>query len=64
MIAGNASNGQDEDRFERERMLTVLRQTDWNIAKSARLLGIARNTLYQRMKAMNIQRPSEGQIHS
>jgi len=43
---------------ERERLLGVLRQTDWNIAKSARLLKIARNTLYQRMKALNIWRPT------
>jgi two-component system, NtrC family, response regulator HydG len=41
---------------ERERMTEVLRKTDWNVAKSARLLGIARNTLYQRMKALGIER--------
>ena len=41
---------------ERARIAKVLDQTDWNIAKSARLLGIARNTLYQKMKAMDITR--------
>jgi DNA-binding NtrC family response regulator len=41
---------------ERGRIEKVLDQTDWNIAKSARLLGIARNTLYQKMKAWGITR--------
>ena len=45
------------DDSGREQMLRILAQTDWNVAKSARLLGIARNTLYQRMKAMDIARP-------
>ncbi len=40
-----------------DKILAVLQRTDWNIAKSARLLGIARNTLYQRIKALNIHRP-------
>jgi two-component system, NtrC family, response regulator HydG len=43
---------------EHEKILTVLEQTDWNIAKSARLLGIARNTLYQKMKSLRIDRGS------
>ncbi len=41
----------------RDRIIAVLQQTDWNVAKSARLLGVARNTLYQKMKALHIQRP-------
>lgn len=44
---------------ERGRIINVLKQTDWNIAKSARLLGIARNTLYQKMKAMDISRDKD-----
>ncbi len=40
-------------------ILDVLEQTDWNVAKSARLLGIARNTLYQKMKALGLSRPHE-----
>ncbi len=43
----------------KERVLSVLERTDWNIAKAARTLGIARNTLYQRMRAYNIKRPRE-----
>jgi len=40
----------------KERILEVLTRTDWNIAKSARILGIARNTLYQKMKQHDIAR--------
>lgn len=50
------SSAQGNGGDERSRILKVLEQTDWNIAKSARLLGIARNTLYQKMKAQNISR--------
>ncbi|MBI4558229.1 MAG: sigma 54-interacting transcriptional regulator [Candidatus Hydrogenedentes bacterium] len=45
--------------LERERIFAALAQTDWNIAKTARILGIARNTLYQQMKNLGLQRPSE-----
>ena len=41
----------------KDSILKVLHETDWNVAKSARLLGMARNTLYQKMKAMEIKRP-------
>ena len=41
-----------------ERILDALTQTDWNVAKGARKLGIARNTLYQKMKAFGLSRPT------
>ncbi len=53
----SAPSGPGSDGFERDRILAVLQQTDWNVAKSARILGIARNTLYQKMKSLNIERP-------
>lgn len=40
-----------------DRIQEILIQTDWNIAKGARKLGIARNTLYQKMKAYGLARP-------
>ena len=43
---------------ERDRIVGALDRTDWNIAKSSRLLGVARNTLYQKMKALHISRPN------
>ena len=45
-------NSPSRDAIER-----VLTKTDWNIAKTSRLLGIARNTLYQRIRALDIRRP-------
>ncbi|NUM54789.1 MAG: sigma 54-interacting transcriptional regulator [Candidatus Hydrogenedentes bacterium] len=49
---GDGPSGADP----KERIVEVLRRTDWNMAKSARILGIARNTLYQRMKTYGISR--------
>lgn len=48
-----------DETAERERIVEVLTRSDWNVAKCARLLGIARNTLYQKMKQMDIERPPE-----
>ena len=46
-------------RLNREAVLEVLIDTDWNVAKTARALGIARNTLYQKMKEFDLSRPTE-----
>ena len=43
--------------LDRNQVLDALVKTDWNVAKSARLLGIARNTLYQRIRAYKLDRP-------
>jgi two-component system, NtrC family, response regulator HydG len=47
----------DDDQAESDRIHSVLKTTDWNVAKAARMLGVARNTLYQRMRSLNIRRP-------
>ncbi len=52
---GDASQLKKE--FSREKIEAVLGQTDWNVAKSAKKLGIARNTLYLRMKTLGLVRP-------
>lgn len=44
--------------LNREIVLEVLSGTDWNVAKTARSLGIARNTLYQKMKEYDLSRPT------
>ena len=54
------SSAQEDDNgaaSERDRIIQLLDKTDWNVAKTARLIGVARNTLYQKMKAMHIRRP-------
>ena len=49
------------ERFERQIVLRVLERTGWNQTEAARLLGVHRNTLQQRLARWNLQRPgSEG----
>ena len=42
-----------------EEILTVLEKTDWNKAKTARLLGIDRSTLYRKIRKYRISKPPE-----
>lgn len=49
-------NRRDDDP---EAIRTALEQTDWNISKAARLLGISRWTMYRRFEKYNISRPAE-----
>ncbi len=42
--------------IEREHIEKILRDTNWNIAMSARILGIDRSTLYKKIKRYNIQK--------
>jgi two-component system, NtrC family, response regulator HydG len=43
---------------DRGHIEAMLKQTDWNVAKSARLLGIGRRTLYRRIAHYRLTRPS------
>ncbi len=45
----------EQDRGDIE---AILKQTDWNVAKSARLLGIGRRTLYRRISQYRLVRPA------
>ncbi len=42
---------------EREAVLKVLDRTDWNVTKSARLLGLTRDMLRYRIEKLGLQRP-------
>jgi two-component system, NtrC family, nitrogen regulation response regulator NtrX len=42
------------DDAERERILRVLQQTDWNVSAAARILNIERTNLHKRMKALGL----------
>lgn len=42
---------------EFQRILQILEQTEWNKAKTARLLGISRQTLYRKMQQNKINQP-------
>lgn len=41
--------------FEREFILTKLKENDWKISKTARLLGLERSYLYRKMKGYGIE---------
>jgi len=41
-----------------EEITSALRKTDWNIAKTARILGVARNTVYDRIHRYGLERPA------
>lgn len=50
----SAKKAPEKDRTDIE---AILQQTDWNVAKSARLLGIGRRTLYRRIADYRLTRP-------
>ncbi len=51
-----------QEENESSRILKVLSETDWNKAKAARLLGVSRKTLYQKLKKYNIRNDSRGKV--
>ena len=57
-ILGGIRSGRPAKAMKKEdeirRIVQVLEQTDWNKAKSARLLGISRKTLYQKISKYKI----------
>ena len=57
-VPPNASPARTADE-ETPRILAALRQAGWNKAKTARLLGIARATLYRRMTELGIPRDEQ-----
>ena len=48
------------DSAERDRILTALGQTGWNVSGAARLLGIERTTLHKRIRALGLSRDKYG----
>ncbi|MGH7684223.1 MAG: helix-turn-helix domain-containing protein [Vulcanimicrobiaceae bacterium] len=45
-------------RFEREAILAALRLHEWNVTSAAQFLGLPRRTMYRRIGALRIQRPT------
>jgi two-component system nitrogen regulation response regulator NtrX len=44
------------DSAERDRILRVLDQTDWNVSGAARVLGVERTNLHKRIRALGLKR--------
>ena len=44
------------EEIERERLLLLLNRNEWNIARVARILGVTRMTIYNRLGRFNIPR--------
>ncbi len=47
----------NSDESQRQELLTVLRQSDWNRQQAAESLGVDRTTLWRRMKRLGIKNP-------
>jgi two-component system nitrogen regulation response regulator NtrX len=43
-------------QYEREFILSKLRENNWNVSQTARLLGLERSYLYRKMKAYGIEK--------
>jgi two-component system nitrogen regulation response regulator NtrX len=43
-------------QYEREFILSKLKETNWNISQAARLLGLERSYLYRKMKTYGIEK--------
>jgi transcriptional regulator of acetoin/glycerol metabolism len=50
----------DKERIEKEGIENYLRQYQGNISHTAKALGITRQTLYRKIKSLNIQREKLG----
>jgi two-component system nitrogen regulation response regulator NtrX len=46
------------DQFERQYILRVLDQVQWNVSGAARALGVHRNTIVQKLAAWGLHRPA------
>lgn len=57
---GDASLVQARQAFERQYIMRALERSRWNQSGAARALGIHRNTLLQKMKALNISDSADG----
>jgi DNA-binding NtrC family response regulator len=58
--AVTAAASQDLAQIERGHIENVLEQQDWNISKAARLLGVDRGTLYNKIKKHGLTRHVHG----
>ena len=53
------SGGVNLPDVERDVVLKVLDKTDWNVTKSARMLGLTRDMLRYRIEKLGLERPNQ-----
>ena len=51
------------ENAERDALIQELEQHGWNITTLARQLKMSRNTLYRKMRRLNIKDPDKAQLH-
>ncbi|MNT43547.1 Bacterial regulatory protein, Fis family [compost metagenome] len=54
---GNGNGHGAEPEAERDMVIRMLDKTDWNVTKSARLLGLTRDMLRYRIEKLGLVRP-------
>ncbi|AOE87530.1 sigma-54-dependent transcriptional regulator [Pseudomonas sp. TCU-HL1] len=54
---GNGNDNAGEPEAERDMVIKMLDKTDWNVTKSARLLGLTRDMLRYRIEKLGLVRP-------
>jgi len=52
----------DLDEIVRRRIEQTLHETDWNISKSAKRLGLTRTKMYVRLRQYQLERPRKGRV--
>lgn len=57
----NGAESMNLPQVERDRMRKMLDKTDWNVTKSARLLGLSRDMLRYRIEKLGLERPDKRQ---
>lgn len=48
-----------KDAFERDFLIRKLKENNWNMTKTAEIIGIERSNLYKKIKSLGISLPKE-----
>ncbi len=53
-----SSSGRSLKEIQKVHIIQILEDTNWNVSKTSRILGIDRSTLYSKIKQFKIQKPA------